>query len=74
MQSALDQAITDASAAEATYAADVNNVNSIQTSIDTATAPLAPAKAQLATDATTFNAKLDALAAAATGAKVPVPA
>ena len=72
MQSTLDQAITDAAAKEATYGADVTNVATIQTAIDSATAPLAPAQQQLAADATAFNASLDALAAAATAAKVPV--
>lgn len=73
MQSALDSAITNASAAEATYSADVNNVQTIQTAIQTATQPLAPAQAQLATDADAFNASLDALSGAALAAKVIVP-
>ena len=73
MQSALDQAITTASAAEATYSADVSNVAAIQTAIATATAPLAPAQAQDATDAVAFNAALQALSTAALAAQVPVP-
>lgn len=73
MQSALDQAITTASAAEATYEADVTNVSNIEAAIQTATAPLAPAQAQMATDATAFNAALQALSTAALAAQVPVP-
>ncbi len=70
MQSALDQAITEAAAAEATYSADVANIATIQTAIDQATSPLAPAQDKQKTDAVAFNAALDALAAAATAAKV----
>ena len=73
MQSALDQAITDASVAEATYSADVASVATIEAAIETATAPLAPAQAQAAKDAETFNAALDALSAAALASKVTVP-
>ena len=73
MQSALDAAITKASSAEATYSADVQNVANIQTAIETASAPLAPAQAQLSTDASAFNASLDALSQAALAAKVTVP-
>lgn len=65
MQSALDQAITAASTAEATYTADVNNVASIQSSIATATAPLAPAQTQLTTDTEAYVTALNALSAAA---------
>jgi hypothetical protein len=71
MQSQLDQAITNASAAEATYTADAGNVAAIETAIQTATAPLAPAQAQMSTDAVAFNAALDALSQAALAAKVP---
>jgi|HubBroStandDraft_2_1064218.scaffolds.fasta_scaffold193677_3 hypothetical protein len=70
MQSALDQAITTASAAEATYTADSLTVSNIEAAIETATSPLAPAQATVATDATAFNASLDALSAAALAAKV----
>jgi len=70
MQSRLDQAITAAGAAEATYSADVNAVATIQTAIETATAPLAPAQAQLKTDTDAFNTALDALSAAALAAKI----
>ena len=70
MNTPLDNAITAAAAAEGTYTSDVANVSTIQTAIATATAPLAPAQAQLNTDAIAFNATLDALAAAATAAKV----
>ena len=73
MNTQLDTALQAAAAAEATYNADVANVATIQTAIDTATAPLAPAKAQLATDAAGFNAALDSLSAAALAAKVPLP-
>ena len=65
MQSALDQAITAAAAAEATYSADLANVGSIQTAIATATAPLAPAQAQLTTDTAAYVAALQALSQAA---------
>jgi hypothetical protein len=71
MNSPLDTAINAASAAEATYNADVDNVATIQTAIDTATQPLVPAKAKLATDATAYNASLDTLSQAALAAKVP---
>lgn len=70
MNTPLDNAITAAAAAEATYEADANNVATIETAIATATAPLGPAEAQLNTDAIAFNTTLDALAAAATAAKV----
>jgi uncharacterized protein YlxW (UPF0749 family) len=73
MQSNLDAAITAASSAEATYTADSLTVSNIQASIATATAPLAPAEAQVSTDATAFNAALQALSAAALAAMVPVP-
>ena len=72
MQSNLDAAITNTAALEATYQADVSNVATIQTNIAAATSPLGPAQAQLSTDATAFNASLDALAAAAVAAKVTV--
>ena len=70
MNTPLDNAITAAAAAEATYQADVTNVATIETNIETATAPLAPAQAQLGTDALAFNASLDALSSAALAAKV----
>jgi len=70
MLSNLDVAITAAAAAEATYSSSVANVGTIQTAIATATAPLAPAQAQLSTDTAAFNAALDNLAATATGSKV----
>jgi hypothetical protein len=71
MQSQLDAAITAAASAEAVYSTDAGNVATIQAGIATATSPLAPAQAQLATDAAAFNASLDALAAAAVAAKIP---
>lgn len=73
MNSALDNAITAASAAEATYNADLTNVSNIQTAIAAASSGLAPAEAQLSTDAAAFNASMDALSAAALAAKVTVP-
>ena len=73
MNTDLDNAIVAASAAEATYTADVQNVATIQTSIDQATQPLAPAQAKLATDAAAFNTTMDALSQAALAAKVPIP-
>ncbi len=71
MNTPLDNAITAAAAAEATYSADTDNVVAIQTAIDTATAHLAPAQAKQATDAVAFNAALDALSAAAIASKIP---
>ena len=70
MNTPLDNAITTAAAAEATYAADVNNVNTIETAIETATAPLAAAQSQANADAAAFNSSLDALSQAALAAKV----
>ena len=70
MNSPLDNAITAAAAAEATYSTDVNNVATIETAIATATAPLAAAQTQTSADATAFNASLDALSGAALAAKV----
>jgi hypothetical protein len=61
MQSAIDQAITNAAAAEATYTGDVANVQTIQAAIQTATSPLIPAQAQLATDQAAYVAALQAL-------------
>ena len=71
MNTPLDNAITAAAAAEATYSSDQANVATIQTAISQATAPLAGAEATLATDAVAFNASLDALSAAALAARVP---
>jgi hypothetical protein len=73
MNSQLDTALQAAAAAEATYNADVSNVGNIQSAIAAATAPLAPAQAQLGTDAAAFNTTLDGLSAAALAAKVPIP-
>lgn len=70
MGTPLDQAITAAAAAEATYEADVQNVASIEIAITTATAPLAAAQSQENTDAVAFNAALTNLAAAANAAMV----
>lgn len=61
MQSPIDQAITAASAAEATYNSDVANVATIETAITAATTPLAPAQAQLATDQAAYVTALQAL-------------
>ena len=61
MQSAIDQAITAASSAEATYQADLNSVSTIQANIAAATSPLAPAQAQLATDQSAYVAALQTL-------------
>lgn len=71
MNTPLDNAITAAASAEATYAADVENVATIQTAIDTATLPLGPARSKLADDTDSFNKSLDALSAAALAAKIP---
>lgn len=72
MPNTLDTAIQAVTAAEATYNADNASVTNIEASIATATAPLAAAQATVATDVSTFNASLDALAAAAVAAKIPV--
>lgn len=66
----LDQAIQGVTAAEATYNADTASVANIETSIATATAPLAAAQATVSADVTTYNGALDALIAAATAAKI----
>jgi hypothetical protein len=71
MNTPLDQAIVAAGAAEAVYATDQMNVTTIQNNIAAAETPLAPAQAQLASDAAAYNAALDVLVAAATAAKVP---
>lgn len=73
MDTPLDNAITAAAAAEATFSSDTTNVANIQTAISAATTPLAPAQAQLASDAVAFNNALDALAAAAIASKVTLP-
>lgn len=70
MQSALDAAITDTSAKEATLTADQGSLANIQTAIATATSPLAPAQALVSADVIAFNASLDALSAAALAAKI----
>ena len=61
MQSPIDQAITAAAAAESTYNSDLANVASIETAIEAATSPLAPAQAQLATDTATYVTALQTL-------------
>jgi hypothetical protein len=70
MLTPLDSAIQAAATAEATYLADGAAVDSIKAAIASATSPLEPALATLATDAATYNTTLDALIAAATAAKV----
>jgi hypothetical protein len=64
MQSAIDQAITNVAAAEATYTGDVTNIATIQTAIQAANTPLAAAQAQLTTDEASYVAALQALAQA----------
>lgn len=71
MQSQLDQAITAASAAEATYVADQTTVTNIQAAIAAASSPLAPAQAQVATDVKAYNDSLSALISAAQAAMIP---
>lgn len=68
-----DDAVKAATAAETAYTGDLKNVATINASIATATAPLAPAQAQLATDAAAYNSALDTVIAAAQAAKVTVP-
>lgn len=68
MQSALDQAITAAAAAESAVVTDQTNVANIQSAIDAATTPLAPAQAQLATDIQTAVAAYKSLSDAALAA------
>lgn len=72
-QTALDQAITAAAAAEATYVADSSTVANINVAIAAATSPLSAAEAQVAADAAVFNTSLQALSAAALAAQVAVP-
>lgn len=74
MQSALDQAITAAAAAEAAYNADAVNVATIQTNIAAASNGLAPAQAQQATDAAAAVAAYQALSAAALAAAEAIAA
>jgi hypothetical protein len=66
MTTPLDDAINTAAKAEATYLADLGNVGAIQAAIDTATNPLAPAQAQLATDTGSYKQTLLNLAKVAT--------
>lgn len=73
MNTPLDNAITAAAAAEAVYSTDQDNVTAIKTAVDAAQAPLPAAQAKLSTDAQAFNDSLDALASAATAAKITVP-
>jgi hypothetical protein len=61
----LDQASAAVTAAEATYNADTQSVNNIETSIATATAPLAAAQAQVQTDTANYVTALQDLIAAA---------
>jgi hypothetical protein len=56
---ALDQALSDVTAKEATLLADQASVANIQTAIATATAPLAGAQATVTTDVQAFNASID---------------
>ena len=70
MQSNLDAAITDASTKEATYVASTGNVQTIQTAIEQATSPLAPAIEQQKTDAAAFNQSLQTLSDAALASRV----
>jgi hypothetical protein len=74
MNTDLDNALTAVTAAEATYNADVANVATIQTAIDTATAPLTPAKQLAATDGANFVSALKNLASVATAAADAVSA
>lgn len=73
MNTPLDNAITAAAAAEATYQSDVSNVQTIQTAIDAAELPLDGAKATLAQDAAAYNKTLDDLIQAASDAKIKLP-
>jgi len=65
MNSPLDSQITATAASEATYLADVANVATIQTSIATATTPLAPAQTQLLNDEGVLYTNLQTLSALA---------
>lgn len=62
----LDQATQAVTAAEATYNADQQTVQNIQTAIATATAPLAAAQSQVDTDKTAYVSALQNLIGAAT--------
>jgi hypothetical protein len=57
---------------ESAYNTDATNVATIQTAIQTATAPLVGAEAQQNTDAIAYNAALQNLSAVALAAQVPV--
>jgi hypothetical protein len=62
MTTPLDDAMATAATAEATYLADLRNLDQIKTSIETATSPLAPAQTQTATDAAAYKQTLVNLA------------
>lgn len=66
MQEPVDQAISDAAAAEATWTSAGENVSTIQTAISAAQSPLPDAQNKLATATTAYGAALQALAQAAT--------
>jgi hypothetical protein len=68
----LDQAIQNATKAEATLTADSANLANLQAAVAQATIPVPEAQAQVANDTTAFNASMDALSAAALGSKIPV--
>lgn len=68
MQEPVDQAISDAAAAEATWTSAGENVSTIQTAISAAQSPLPDAQNKLATATTAYGAfrEREALAQAAT--------
>jgi hypothetical protein len=71
MNPTVDQALSAVTAAEATYNADVASEANIKTAIATASAPLPAATAAVATDATAYNAAVDAAVVALTASKIP---
>lgn len=73
MSNTLDQALQALAAAEATYNADLASIINIQTAIDTATAPMAPAQAQAVTDGEAYVAAGNAAIAAIQAAIGTVP-
>ena len=72
MQTALDTALSNIAASEATLTADTSNLSNIDASIAQAQSPRPAAAALVATDITAFNTALDAGIAALTAAKIPV--
>lgn len=65
----VDQALSNVTAAEATFNADALTVSNLQTAVATATAPLAAAQAAVVADASAYNDAVDVAVAALTASK-----